>query len=81
MRFDSLDKAEINYVIDSYLRHKREFIDLLTIEDFLQQFCRRCDMCNRVICILDMCEECDVEKGDNQFQEFELNKEYYVYKI
>ena len=81
MKFNDLNKAEINYIIDSYFEHKCEFIDLLTIEDFLQQFCRRCDTCNKVICIFDMCEECDVEKRDNEFQEFELNKEYYVYGI
>ena len=81
MIFDDLNKTEINYVIDSYFEHKHEFIGLLTIEDFLQQFCRRCDTCNRVICILDMCEECDIDRKENEFQEFELNKEYYVYGI
>lgn len=83
MQIKDLNKKDINRIIDLYLEHKKEFYDYktLTIEDFSEQFCHRCDTCGRVICILDDCKECDEEEQENEFWEFELNKERILYDI
>lgn len=81
MQINELKDNEINIVLDYYFNHKKEFKGLCLFEDFVEQYCRRCDICNRVICILDMCEECDIEKEyDKDFEYFDRNKEYYVYR-
>ena len=83
MSIHELKDNEMNEVIEYYFKHKKEFYEYqnVTIEDFCEQFCHRCDTCGRVICVLNKCEECDIEKYDNEFLEFELNKEYYVYGL
>ena len=81
MQIKDLSGSEVRRLIELYFKHNKEFLDLLTIEDFTEQFCRKCDNCGRVICVLDDCEECDEEGEENEFQEFELNKEYYVYGL
>ena len=84
MQINNLTKNELNTLMELYLEHKKDFYDYkeLTIEDFAEQFCRRCDTCGRIICVLDMCEECDEkEEEDNEFAEFELNKEHILYGI
>lgn len=83
MQISNLTKNEINIIMELYLEHKHDFYDYkeLTIEDFAEQFCHRCDTCGRIICVLDMCEECDKEKNENEFWEFELNKEHILYGI
>lgn len=77
----NLHGKELDRVIELYINHRKEFIDICTLEAFYEQFCHKCDKCGKIICILDMCEECDVNKYDNDFQEFELNKEHYVYNL
>lgn len=81
MQIKDLDNKEVRRLIDLYFEHKNEFLGLLTIEDFTEQFCRKCDNCGRVICILDDCKECDEEEQENEFWEFELNKERILYDI
>lgn len=81
MQIKDLSGSEVRRLIELYFKHNKEFLDLLTIEDFTEQFCRKCDNCGRVICLLDNCEECDEEKGENEFWEFELNKERILYDI
>lgn len=77
-----LNKREINMLIDFYFEHKKEFKDLCLFEDFVEQFCNRCDKCNDIICVLDCCKECDVKSEiDRDFECFDRNKEFYVYKI
>lgn len=81
MNICGLTNKDINIVIDLYFKHKKEFYDLITIEDFYEQFCNKCLTCGRIICVLDMCEECDNKKEENEFQEFELDKEHYIYNL
>ena len=82
MKFSDLNEKDLRYVIESYIKHKREFIGLCTLEDFLEQYCHRCDTCGRVICILDMCEECDNSyEFDKDFEYFDREKEHYVYGL
>lgn len=77
----NLHGRELDRVIELYIKHRNEFIDICTLEMFYEQFCHKCGKCGKIICILDMCEECDVTEYDNDFQEFELNKEHYVYNL
>lgn len=82
MQIKDLSGSEVRILIELYFKHNKEFLDLLTIEDFTEQFCRKCDNCGRIICILDDCEECDgEEEQENEFQEFELNKEKILYNL
>lgn len=82
MKINELNKREINIVIDLYLEHKHEFYEskYLTIEDFYEQCCHRCDKCDNIVYYLDNCEECLVEE-ENEFGEFEANRDYYLYGI
>ena len=77
----NLCKKDLDRVIELYIKHRKDFNGICTIEDFYEQFCHRCDTCNQIICVLDLCEECDVEQNNNEFQEFELNKEHYLYNM
>lgn len=81
MNISNLSEKDLDLLIELYLNNRNKFIGICTLEDFFEQFCHKCDTCGRLICILDMCEECDVIKEENEFQEFELNKEYYVYGL
>lgn len=82
MQIKDLSGSEVRRLIELYFKHNKEFLDLLTIEDFTEQFCRKCDNCGRVICILDDCEECDEEiEEDNEFREFEEHKERILYNL
>ncbi len=82
MQMKDLSDREVYRLIELYFKHNTEFLDMLTIEDFTEQYCRKCDNCGRVICILDMCDECDEEKEENnEFRDFEENKDYYLHGI
>lgn len=81
MQIRDLKKNDMNRVIELYDIHKNEFDETPTIEEFAEEFCHKCNTCGRIICVLDMCEECDVEKEENEFEEFERNKEHYVYGL
>ena len=82
MRVREIKDNEINIVLHYYFQHKKDFIGICLFEDFVEQYCRRCDKCNKVICVLDMCEECDSKKEyDRELECFDRNKEYYVYGI
>lgn len=84
MQIKNLDKKEINRIIDLYLEHKKDFYDykILTIEDFSEQFCHKCDTCGRIVCVLDKCKECDNRKEiDKDWEYFDRNKEHYVYEL
>lgn len=78
---NNLCSKDLDRVVELYIEHRKDFKGICTIEDFYEQFCHRCDTCNRIVCVLDMCEECDVIEEKNEFQEFEMNKEYYLYGI
>lgn len=81
MQIKELKDNEINLALNYYFTHKKEFKGLCLFEDFVEQYCNRCNKCNRVICVLDMCEECDNGKEcDKDFEYFDRNKEYYVYR-
>lgn len=84
MQISNLTKSEINTIIDLYIYHKKDFIDSkrLTIEDFIEQFCHKCDNCGKIICILDMCEECGTKREiDKDLELFDREKEHYVYGL
>ena len=72
---------DLDRVVELYIQHRKEFKGICNIEDFYEQFCHKCDTCGKIVSILDMCEECDVKKDKNDFQEFELNKEKILYNL
>ena len=80
MRIAELKKNDMAIVLEYYDNHKNEFEDNITVEEFIEEFCKRCDTCGKIICVLDMCKECDcIEETDKDFEYFDRNKEYYVY--
>lgn len=82
MQIKELNENDLCYVIESYIKHRKEFVDLCTLEDFSEQYCHRCDTCGKVICVLDMCEECnDNQEFDKDFEYFDREKEHYVYGL
>ena len=81
MQISELKNNEMSIVIELYETHKKDFYEPITIEEFCEQFCHRCDTCKRIIYIEDMCEECDCPKYENEFQEFDNNKEKILYGL
>ena len=82
MQIKDLNQKELDFVIQSYIKHRHEFVDLCTLEDFAEQYCHRCDVCGNVICVIDMCEECyENEDIDRDFEIFDREKEHYVYNL
>lgn len=82
MQINKLKENELDSVIEFYIKHKKDFVGLCTIEDFSEQFCHKCDTCGRIVCVLDMCEECDIEKNiDEEWERFDREKEHYIYGL
>ena len=84
MEIKELHKQDLDFVIESYIKHRHEFIDLCTLEDFAEQYCHRCDNCGHIICLIDyeICPECrNREDIDRDFEIFDREKEHYVYNI
>ncbi len=82
MQMKELNKRDMNILIELYIDFKKDFVDMITIEEFMQQYCRRCDNCNDIICILKGCDECKSTKEfDYELEYFDRNKEHYVYGI
>jgi|GEM_PF-5411933 len=78
---NDLNNKELDRVIELYIKHRKDFKGICTIENFYEQFCHICDTCGRIVCVLELCEECDVKEEKNEFQEFELNKEKILYNL
>lgn len=82
MQICDLSKNDINDILYYYFEHKKDFKTSLYFEDFIEEFCHRCDSCGKVICNLNGCEECDSKKEiDDDWEYFDRNKEHYVYGL
>lgn len=83
MQIKDLDKKDMIRVIELYFEHKKDFYEseLLTIEDFVEQFCYRCDNCGNIICNLDDVCECEEEINETGFEKFDLYKDTCLYGL
>lgn len=81
MQIKKLSNKEWDTIIELYIENRKEFDDIITIEEFAQQYCHRCDDCGNIICILKGCGECKDEEIDKDWEYFDSNKEHYVYGL
>lgn len=81
MVIKDLDKKDINRVIELYFEYKNEFSELIAIEDFLDQFCHRCDDCGVIICNLGDGCECEEKMEETGFEKFDLYKDTCLYDL
>ena len=81
MEIKNLKENEKYIIRELYDKHKNDFYEPITLEEFCEQFCNRCHNCKRIKFIDDLCEECDTLEYIEDFHEFEENKEHILYGI
>lgn len=54
MRFEDLQKNEIEKVVNIYLCERNTIVGIISIEDFVKKYLRRCENCNDLVCVYEV---------------------------
>lgn len=76
MKFNELNKGELDEVVDAWLGFKIYTKDLVTLEEFCEHYVKRCEQCNRIV-ILDYDESLDEGLCEDCYKDIIKNKVDY----